>query len=134
MQPSSKQVLCEDLITLLKHTKTTLAALAEKYGLTHMQLYAMKTIHHGASTMGKVADGLHCDASNVTGIIDRLVALGLVDRRESEEDRRAKVLHLTDKGQALLDQIAQELPEALGCGKLSPAERAAFHELICRLV
>lgn len=121
-------------MALLKHTKTALAALAERHGLTHMQLHAMKTIHHGAATMGKVAGNLHCDASNVTGIIDRLVALGLVDRRESEEDRRAKVLHLTDKGQALLDRIAEELPEALGCDKLTTAERDALHELTRRLV
>lgn len=134
MKPSSKQMFCEDLITLLKHTKTALAALAERHGLTHMQLYVMKAIHHGAVTMGKVADNLHCDASNVTGIIDRLVALGLVDRHESEQDRRAKVLHLTDRGQALLDRIAEELPEALGCDKLTSAERATLHELAGRLV
>jgi DNA-binding MarR family transcriptional regulator len=133
MDTSSKQV-CEDLIALLKHMKAGITSLAEKHGLTHMQLYVMNAIHHGEITMGKVAGSLHCDASNVTGIIDRLVALGLVTRQESEQDRRAKVLQLTDKGQELFDEIAREMPAALGCERLRSVERSTLHELVARLV
>src|SRR5437667_9076539 len=51
--------------------------------------------------MGRLADTLGCDASNVTGLVDRLEARGLVRRRPSAYDRRVKVLLLTPAGSRL---------------------------------
>ena len=42
--------------------------------------------------MGRLADTLSCDASNVTGLVDRLESRGLVRRQPSPDDRRVKVL------------------------------------------
>jgi DNA-binding MarR family transcriptional regulator len=84
--------------------------------------------------MGSVASSLHCDASNITGIIDRLVAQGLVTRRESQQDRRAKLLQLTAKGHKIIERITAKLPAQLGCDKLSAVERQDLHTLIMRLV
>src|SRR5688572_22672642 len=119
METSSK-LLCEDLVGLVKYVKGHYAALAEKWGLTHMQLYVMNAIEAEGVTMGEVAGNLHCDASNVTGMIDRLVALGMVSRHESEHDRRAKIITLTDKGRQVLDAISDEMPKVLGCDTLKP--------------
>src|SRR3954468_20925124 len=49
-------------------------------------------------TMSEVAGALHCDNSNVTGIVDSLEGKGLAQRRASEEDRRVKLIELTKKG------------------------------------
>lgn len=133
METSPRQ-LCDDLIALLKHIKANLGVLAEKHGLTHMQLHVLNVIRGGDITMGELAGNLHCDASNVTGMVDRLVASGLVDRRESEHDRRAKVLQLTATGHEVLETITKEMPVAIGCGRLKPAERTALHQLIARIV
>lgn len=133
MQVPPKQV-SDDLMLLLKHIKSGAEQLAEKYGLTHVQLYVLRAIGREDMTMRQVASQLHCDASNVTGLIDRLVALGLVERHESEEDRRAKKLSLTSQGRKILKQASDELPNVLGCDKLGPSERATLHELINRLV
>lgn len=112
-----------------------MAAIAEKHGLTHMQLYVMNSVQHGGVvTMGNVASNMHCDASNITGIIDRLVAQGLVTRRESDQDRRAKLLELTAKGHEIIERITAQLPEQLGCDKLGATERTQLHQLIARLV
>lgn len=126
--------MCNDLVDLITHVKSGLSALAEKHGLTSMQLYVLNSIQRGEITMGRIAGDLHCDASNVTGIIDRLVAQGLVTRKESEQDRRTKVLHLTTKGQKIVDDVASEMPEALGCNKISATEQTTMHDLITRLV
>ena len=48
-----------------------------------------------AVTMGRLAATLSCDASNVTGLVDRLEANGLVLRRPAGHDRRVKVVELT---------------------------------------
>jgi DNA-binding MarR family transcriptional regulator len=131
MSISSTQV-CEDLVTLLKYVKTGFHVLAEKHGLTNMQLYAMNAIYQGQMTMARVANSLHCDASNVTGIIDRLVAQGLVTRQEDPEDRRTKILQLTAKGQQVFDAIVGEMPAVLGCDRLTRNERVALHDLVAR--
>lgn len=134
METSSKQI-CDDLVVLIKHVKSAMASIAEKYGLTHMQLYVLNFIQHGdIVTMGNVASSMHCDASNITGIIDRLVAQGLVTRRESDQDRRAKLLQLTAEGHKTIELITAQLPAELGCDKLEVSERAELHRLIARLV
>src|SRR5436190_11602351 len=51
--------------------------------------------------MGRLAATLSCDASNVTGLIDRLEARGLVQRQPSARDRRVKVIQLTPAGSRL---------------------------------
>ena len=46
--------------------------------------------------MGELAQHMHCDNSNMTGIVDRLAERGLVERRPAEGDRRVKLVALTD--------------------------------------
>src|SRR6187549_248113 len=58
--------------------------------------------------MGQLAQTLACDASNVTGLVDRLEAKGLVRRRPSAEDRRVKVLVLTPTGARLRTLLVQK--------------------------
>jgi len=106
---------------------------AEEYNLTIAQVGALYAILNGETTMGRVAGALHCDASNVTGIIDRLVSQALVVRHESESDRRAKTLRLTTEGKRIIDKIIVKLPEVIGCGALSHAERTALHTAIGKL-
>ena len=44
--------------------------------------------------MGELAKHMHCDNSNITGIVDRLTERGLVERRAAEGDRRVKLVAL----------------------------------------
>jgi MarR family transcriptional regulator, temperature-dependent positive regulator of motility len=50
-----------------------------------------------------VAERTGIGRSTVTQIVARMVRKGLLQRRRSREDARAKVLHLTDGGRRLLD-------------------------------
>src|SRR5215468_1606415 len=59
--------------------------------------------------MGRLAKTLSCDASNVTGLVDRLEARGLVERRPSAGDRRVKVLQLTPAGSRLRAQLLERM-------------------------
>jgi DNA-binding MarR family transcriptional regulator len=125
--------MCQDLIALSSHVKMNMLALAEGEQLTPIQLFALYAILQGESTMGRVACVLRCDASNVTGIIDRLVSRGLVMRQEGRRDRREKTLQLTEKGRDVIDGIIEKLPAALGCECLSTAERSTLHAAIGKL-
>src|SRR5690348_5837799 len=55
--------------------------------------------------MNELAARLGCDNSNVTGLIDRLEARGLVTRRPSSEDRRVKHVVLTADGELLRGEM-----------------------------
>ena len=72
-------------------------------GLSPMQAHTLRFLQQPLP-MSELADTLWCDASNVTGIVDRLEARGLVERRASPDDRRVKLLCLTDEGEVLRDR------------------------------
>ena len=85
--------------------------------------------------MGQLAGTLACDASNVTGLVDRLESRGLVRRRPSVEDRRVKVLALTPAGSRLRALMLERMttpPDTIG--RLSPREQRALVRILTRLL
>src|SRR6266571_22971 len=73
--------------------------------------------------MSRLADTLSCDASNVTGLVDRMESRGLVRRRASPEDRRVKVLQLTPTGARLRTQLLRQMT-----GKSFPLARLSLSQ------
>ena len=66
--------------------------------------------------MTELADCLGCEASNVTGLVDRLEARKLIERRADPGDRRVKMIALTDTGiefQEKLRERVSEPPQAI---------------------
>src|SRR6476660_4042006 len=90
--------MCMDIVRLVKQFKLHMAAIAERHNLTVVQLYTMQALADSHLTMGQMAAAMHCDASNATGIVDRLTALKLIVRQENPQDRRVKTLALTPAG------------------------------------
>jgi DNA-binding MarR family transcriptional regulator len=128
------QQVCDDILALLERMKFEWAKTADMLGLTRVQMVALILLHrHGKLAMGEAANVLHCDASNVTGIVDRLVAQHLVVRKESAHDRRTKTMELTEKGSKLVADILADLPDKLGCSKLSGQERNTLHAIVGKL-
>lgn len=122
--------MCDDVIVLFSAVKQQLLRLGEQEGLTPVQLGTLYWLHrHGELAMGQVAHVMHCDASNVTGIIDRLVSQDLVSRQESVRDRRTKTLRLTEKGAAIIKRLQQQLPSAIGGETLTHTECALLHKI-----
>lgn len=132
MELNNAQV-CEDLMLLVGRVKFALFQTAEAHNLTPPQLFALYAIYQGIASTGRIAHSLHCDASNVTGVVDRLVAQKLVVRTEKESDRRTKLLELTPEGCKLIKSIIRALPERLGCNTYTATERAMLHSLAQKL-
>jgi DNA-binding MarR family transcriptional regulator len=81
--------------------------------------------------MREMAARLMCDASNVTGVADRLEERGLVERRVDPADRRVKLLALTDRGREVVAQLGQGFGEDLpGLSRLTPEERQELIRLL----
>jgi DNA-binding MarR family transcriptional regulator len=121
---------------IMQAHKPRVLALAQELGLAPMQLQALRLMEPGAEMpMSSLAGKLFCDASNVTGIVDRLEARGLIDRRPAAHDRRVKLLSLTEEGarvrEVALRQLSQPPPEIAALPlehkrALRDALRAAF--------
>jgi MarR family transcriptional regulator, organic hydroperoxide resistance regulator len=105
-------------------------------GLTFSQAHALRLLDpQRPLPMSALAERLFCDASNVTGIADRLEARGLVERRSAEGDRRVKALTLTPDGVELRDRVLalmSEPPAAIAA--LSVADQRALRDVLRRAV
>jgi len=59
------------------------------------------------ATMSSIASQLGVGPSAVSGLIDRLVAHGYVERKEDPSDRRQQLVTITGSGLAALDQMRE---------------------------
>lgn len=94
----------------------------------------MSLLHAGPTRMGDMAEAMACDASYITAVADRLEELGFAERRSSPEDRRAKQLALTAKGEKVarkLDAVFTEPPPTMAA--LSKADRDALARIARKL-
>lgn len=121
---------------LLMRAKQVLLSVAEKYGLTSMQLCMLILIEpEHPKTMTSLARILNNDASNITGLADRLERQKLIVRQDKPEDRRIKIISLTPSGQKLRTDIKKSLAEAEASllGNLSDPEKQTFRDLLYKL-
>jgi len=105
-------------------------------GLSFAQAHALRMLDpNEPMPMSALAERLFCDASNVTGIVDRLEARGLVERRAYEGDRRVKALTLTQAGAEVRDRalaVMSEPPAAIAA--LPAADQRALRDILRRAV
>jgi len=121
------------LLKVAINAKHGLMHIAEKNNLTVMQMYTLCLLESDKSIpMNSLSWMLNCDASNVTGIVDKLFQNKYIKREENPEDRRAKMITLTPKGAKLCEKIAVTLssyqPETLS--KLSEQEKDELLKLL----
>jgi len=88
--------------------RATWIEIAAEFDLTPAQALALKRLEPNTPVpMNTLADAMLCDASNVTGIVDKLEARGLIERRAIEHDRRVKTLVVTKRGEELRRRFLQ---------------------------
>src|SRR5262245_55267060 len=77
---------------------------AAEWDMSVAQVRALYALREPLS-MRELAERLYLDPSNLTALVDRLEALGLVERQADPDDRRVKRLVITSKGTRLSDEI-----------------------------
>jgi DNA-binding MarR family transcriptional regulator len=109
-------------------------ALARELGLRPPAFGALRLLDQ-PRTMSEIAAVLHCDNSNVTGIVDGLEEKGLATRQPSKSDRRVKLIALTAEGRRLRTRLtrAVEKPPAW-LEALSEGDRRTLRDLLRRAV
>jgi MarR family transcriptional regulator for hemolysin len=56
-----------------------------------------------------LAEALSLEASSLVRVVDHLLESGLLERHEDPNDRRAKILRLTEEGRTAAEQMDQAL-------------------------
>src|SRR5512132_942005 len=126
----------ELMFELFKGTKRERMQIAQEYALSPMQLFALGALEPGRQVpTSSLADILLCDASNVTGIVARLEARGLIERHPAPHDRRVKLIALTDEGASLREKAtARMATPPVEIAGLSRADRRALRDILRRAV
>jgi DNA-binding MarR family transcriptional regulator len=109
-------------------------AIAREFDLRPSTFAALRALEQ-PRTMGELAQVLHCDNSNVTGIVDSLEDKTLAVRKPSEDDRRIKVVELSGQGEALLRRLKREVAKPPAWVKDLPEEdQEALRDILQRAV
>jgi len=119
------------LTAALTHASRAYRAAADKvasdFGLsqaTGLPVLVISRFGDGGVRPGILAETLSLEASSLVRIVDHLIESGLVARHEDPQDRRAKILRLTDEGlktAALMDQALTPFRRKL-FGAFDPAD------------
>lgn len=111
--------------------------LREEFAITlpRFDLLAQLDYAREGLTMGELSRRLMVSNGNVTGLIDRLLAEGLVERQPAPRDRRSQVVRLTAAGRAAFDAMipAHQAYIAQRFAGLSRADLAELHKLLGKL-
>jgi DNA-binding MarR family transcriptional regulator len=104
--------------------------------LTLVQMRALGTIGEAdPCTMGQLAGALHISLGAATGLVDRLIAHGLVQREADPRDRRVVRLRVTEGGRRAhavrRREVRRRLARALEA--MPPEQRQQLVESLTRL-
>jgi MarR family transcriptional regulator, 2-MHQ and catechol-resistance regulon repressor len=92
-------------------------------------------LHKGPTPVNRIGAHVRLSSGSITAAVDRLERRGLVERQNDPEDRRARVVHLTEAGQRLIACAFGDHEKAMdrATSGLTPAERGQAVELLKKL-
>jgi MarR family 2-MHQ and catechol resistance regulon transcriptional repressor len=93
-------------------------------------------LHKGTLPVNEIGRKVLLTSGSITVAVDRLAARGLVERRASADDRRARIVHLTKEGRRLITRAyaahAADM-EQLASASLTTAERTTLIRLLKKI-
>jgi DNA-binding MarR family transcriptional regulator len=129
--------IMQDLRKIFKSIHDYSHEVANKFGITGPQLWALKTIsQNGNLSLGELSEKMYLHPSTITGIVDRLEKKGYVVRDREEKDRRVVKVQLTAKGERLVRKAPNPVQGKMiyGLRKLKKDELNSIYDSIRKLV
>lgn len=117
------------IILLTLRLRCSLGKICEQYDLTPVQGMVLAMLEPGERlSMNRISCRLGCDASNTTGLIDRLEAQKLIERSKDPADKRVTMIGLTTAGETQRAQVLKDLADhdALHLATLTPEQQKAL--------
>jgi DNA-binding MarR family transcriptional regulator len=86
-----------------------------------------------AATVNLLIERMLDKSSNASRLVEKLRLKGMVDRVQNKEDRRAVNIKITNKGLALIDEIAEAHDEIQLLNVLSDKEAKSLNEILDKI-
>jgi DNA-binding MarR family transcriptional regulator len=134
-QPVTPARIWFRFLRLHQRGHSAIAHRLRQIGLSVAQFDLLSTLTEAEGiTQRDLAERLYVTKGNVSGLVDRLVEAGLVDRRAIPGDRRSYALHLTEAGRkaAQAGMETQLLFVGETVGKLPPQDLEMLDRVISR--
>src|SRR5215210_7375695 len=92
-------------------------------------------LHKGTLPVNEIGKKVLLTSGSITVAVDRLESRGLVERRASANDRRARIVHLTKEGRKLITRAYAEHAADMErlASELSKTERATLIRLLKKI-
>ncbi len=131
---SAEQEAILNLLRTNDRFQLSLARLFREHGLTSSQYNVLRILRGEGRPLPilEIADRLITVVPGITGLIDRLEALGMVTRERSTDDRRVVFVNITDKAITLLAELDEplEMLHKRLIGHLAPEELRTLIRLL----
>jgi len=130
--PPERSELVDALVRASFATMAVLNRIGAEHDLSLTQLRVLGILRDRRVRMTELADYLGLDKSTVSGLVDRAVKRGLLQRAPNAQDGRAVDVFMTARGDELAERGAAELARALApmTDGLSPAEARRLTALL----
>ena len=114
------------------HGRPRMMVAGQEFDLSPPQSIVLRLLDE-PRPMGELAQLMHCDNSNLTGIVDRLTERGLVQRTQADGDRRVRLIALTDRGREVREELNRRMAEPPApLTELDPEDQAQLREIMRR--
>lgn len=105
---SPEQVL-DSLLAISQVLEADQARELERRGLTQPRTHLLWVLYHGGPvTQAQLAEAIGVTPRNVTTLVDALDATGFARREPHPTDRRAVLVHLTERGLSIMETMDAE--------------------------
>jgi len=115
--------------------KRNWSATCREFDITLPQAHLLRRLSPATSMkMNGLAEALDCDASNITSLVDKLETRGLI-QRQSECDRRVKLITLTPAGVKFREKLLDRLSEpsaSITC--LSLSDKKTLRRIVQQMI
>ena len=121
------------LATAFKAARGDLQRRLEEHGVYAGQDYLLDALsEEDGLTVGALAERLRIEVPTVVKTVQRMEAAGLVRRSPDPADRRRSLVHLTERGRAVLPAVREALAAVSeqGTAGLSVEERAELLRML----
>ncbi|MFG2622627.1 MarR family winged helix-turn-helix transcriptional regulator [Streptomyces sp. NPDC048507] len=105
----------------------SLAAAGAKVTLAQFRMLVVLATR-GAAKLVALAEAMGVNPSTAMRMVDRLIAVGLADRRPNPDDRRETILTVTRGGLRLVEEVTARRREEIAAiaARIEPGERSAL--------
>jgi DNA-binding MarR family transcriptional regulator len=127
------QTLRQFMDLAMHHTMHERVHFAKAVGLSMPQLGVLMQLHYrGNCGVSDISDRFDITNAAASQMVDKLVQSQLIQREEDPQDRRAKLLNLTEKARELMQRNMEERYRWVGqlAKKLTPEERTKVVEAL----